>query len=185
MSSSSGSWALRVNFVGIVAAALALVSVLLPWWGITVDAFGTRNHQWGIWFPSTDTVPGIATADLSNVLTTYSPIILLLSIAATALAIAGSFTSRYLPIVMSLVLALASVLGYAWVVSYAVSQNCQSSGCITQPTGSYDIPFIGGSVTWGFQMGFYIFTAATVILLVGLVVHRPLTHQRESATKTI
>lgn len=172
----------HVNFLGVVAAALVLVSVILPWWGITVEGFASREELWGLWGLSGDPIPGVATSDLTGVLSTYSPVILALALVSVLLGVAGSFTSRYGPIAASLALAIGGLLGYAGLVSYAVSQNCQSPGCISQPTGSSS--FFGLSIKWGFQLGFYLFTAAAIILLLSLVLHRPLTQPRTSPRPT-
>ena len=66
-------------------------------------------------------------------------------------------------------------------IGYTASNNCQGTGCVTQPTGSETI--IGVTRTWGFQQGFYIFTAATILVLIGLVFHQTLTqHRSKGAT---
>ena len=171
----------KVNFLGVIAAVLILFSIIFPWWGITLVASGTSvTELWGLWGLSGDPIPGVVSPDFAEVLTTFSPAILIIALAGVALGVAGSFISRYSPIAASLVLAIGNLLGYAGLVSYAVSQNCQGAWCISQPTGSSS--FFELSIDWGFQLGFYIFAAATVILLFGLVFHRPLT-QRAQATK--
>lgn len=171
----------RVNFLGVLAAVLVLFSLIFPWWGITLTGFfgTTVTELWGLWGISGDPIPGVVSSDFASVLTTFSPIILILALAGVAVGVAGSFVRRYLPIAASLVLGMGSLLGYAGLVSYAVSQNCQDVSCISQPTGSSSI--FGFNINWGFQMGFYMFAIATVILLFGLVLHRPLTHRVQAA----
>src|SRR5205807_1616942 len=75
----------------------------------------------------------------SNTITTYSPIILALVLLSTALAIAGSFTPRVRILAGSLVTSVAALVGYAELIGYTASNNCQGTGCITQPTGSETI----------------------------------------------
>src|SRR2546426_1022490 len=117
----------------------------------------------------------------SNRITTYSPIILALVLLSTALAIAGSFTQRIRILAGSLVTSVAALVGYAELIGYTASNNCRGTGCITQPTGSETI--FGVTRTWGFQQGFYIFTAATILVLVGMVFHQTLTaHRSKGAT---
>src|SRR5437870_6682120 len=109
------------------------------------------------------------------------PIILALVLLSTALAIAGSFTPRVRILAGSLVTSVAALVGYAELIGYTASNNCQGAGCITQPTGSETI--FGVTRTWGFQQGFYMFTAATILVLVGMVFHQTLTqHRSKGAT---
>jgi len=181
MPESSGSSFPRVNFLGVLAAVLILFSIIFPWWGITLSGFGTTvTELWGLWGLSGDPIPGVVSSDFADALTTLSPAILIIALASVALGVAGSFIRKYSPIAASLVLAIGSLLGYAGLVSYAVSRNCQGASCISQPTGSSS--FFLFSIHWGFQLGFYIFAIATVVLLFGLVLHRPLT-QRAQAVK--
>src|SRR5207244_3367437 len=69
----------RVNFLGVIAGILALVSILLPWWGITATGFGSStSSMWGF-FGGPSHNPDINNASgFSNTITTYSPIILAL-----------------------------------------------------------------------------------------------------------
>jgi hypothetical protein len=166
-----------VNFLGVIASILALVSILFPWWGITATGFGSSTYSmWGF-FGGPGHNPDINNASsFSNTITTYSPIILALVLLTTALAIAGSFTTRFRVLAGSLVTSVAALVGYAELIGYAASNNCQGTGCITQPTGSETI--FGVTLNWGFQLGFYLFTAATVLVLIGLVFHQTLTHNR-------
>jgi hypothetical protein len=164
----------RVNFLGVIAGILALVSILLPWWGITTAGFGSStSSMWGF-FGGPSHNPEINNASgFSNTITTYSPIILALVLLSTALAIAGSFTTRLRVLASSLVTSVAALVGYAELITYAASSNCQGNGCISQPTGSESI--FGVTVNWGFQLGFYLFTAATILVVIGLVFHKTLT----------
>ncbi len=167
----------RVNFLGVIASILALVSILFPWWGITATGFGSStSSMWGF-FGGPSHNPDINNASsFSNTITTYSPVILALVLLTTALAIAGSFTTRFRVLAGSLVTSVAALVGYAELIGYTASNNCQGTGCITQPTGSETI--FGVTLNWGFQLGFYLFTTATLLVLIGLVFHQTLTHNR-------
>jgi hypothetical protein len=166
-----------VNFLGVIASILALVSILFPWWGITATGFGrSTSSMWGF-FGGPSHNPDINNASsFSNTITTYSPIILALVLLTTALAIAGSFTTRLRALAGGLVTSVAALVGYAELIGYTASNNCQGTGCITQPTGSETI--FGVTLNWGFQLGFYLFTTATILVLIGLVFHQTLTHNR-------
>src|SRR5690349_17444747 len=145
----------RVNFLGVIAGVLALISILLPWWGITATGFGsTTSSMWGF-FGGPSRNPEINNASgFSSTIVTYSPIILALVLLTTALAIAGSFTTRFRILAGGLVTSVAAVVGYAELISYTISNNCQGAACITSPTGSESA--FGFTLTWGFQLGFYL-----------------------------
>ena len=172
----------RVNFLGVIAGILALISILSPWWGITTTGFGSStSSMWGF-FGAPSHNPDINNAsNFSNTITTYSPIILALVLLSTALAIAGSFSPRVRILAGSLVTSVTALVGYAELIGYTASNNCQGTDCITQPTGSETLFQV--TRTWGFQQGFYIFTAATILVLIGLVFHQTLTqHRSKGAT---
>ena len=170
----------RVNFLGVIAGVLALVSILLPWWVITASGFGsTTSSMWGF-FGGPSRNPDINSASgFSSTIITYSPIILVLVLLTTALAIAGSFTTRFRVPAGSLATSVAALVGYAELIGYTVSNNCQGAACITSPTGSESI--VGVTLTWGFQLGFYLFITATILLVIGLVFHQTLTHRQSKA----
>ena len=167
----------RANFLGVVAGILALVSILFPWWGITATGFGsTSSSMWGL-FGGPSQYPDINNASsFSNTITTYTPIFLVLVLLSTALAIAGSFVPRLRVLVGGLVTSISAVVGYAELIGYTASNNCQGNGCIGSSTGSESI--FGVTLTWGFQLGFYLFTGATILILLALVFHTTLTKHR-------
>ena len=164
----------RVNFLAVIAGILALVSILFPWWGIAVTGFGSSTtSMWGL-FGGPSQNPDINnSSSFSNTITTYTPIILVLVILSTALAIAGSFTTRLRIVGGALVTSVAALVGYAALIGYTASNNCQGNGCISSSTGSESI--FGVTLTWGFQLGFYLFTAASILILIGLVFHTTMT----------
>lgn len=132
----------RVNFLGVIAGVLALVSVILPWWGITATGFGsTTSSMWGF-FGAPSHNPDINTSSFSNTITTYSPIILALVLLTTALSIAGSFTTRVRVLAGGLVASAAVLVGYSELIGYSLSSNCQRTGCISSLTGSESVDAI-------------------------------------------
>jgi hypothetical protein len=171
----------RVNFLGVIAGVLALVSILFPWWGITETVLGsTITSMWGF-FGAPSHNPDINNASsFSSTITTYSPIILALVLLTTALAIAGSFTTRVRVLAGGLVTSVATLVGYSELIGYSLSSNCQGMGCITSLTGSESIEI--GTLNWGFQLGFYFFIAATILVVIALVFHQTLTHRSKGAT---
>jgi len=129
-----------VNFLAVIAGILALVSILFPWWGITATGFGrSTSSMWGL-FGGPSHNPDINNASsFSNTITTYTPIVLVLVLLSTALAIAGSFTPRLRVLAGGLVTSIAALAGYAELIGYTTSNNCQGNGCIGSSTGSESI----------------------------------------------
>jgi len=170
----------RVNFLAVIAGILALVSILFPWWGITAAGFSSStSSMWGL-FGGPSHNPDINNpSNFSSTISTYTPIILILVLLSTALAIAGSFTPRLGILVSGLMTSIAALAGYAGLIGYTASNNCQGNGCIGSSTGSETI--FGVTLTWGFQLGFYLFTAATILILIGLVFHTTMTKHRSKA----
>ncbi len=172
-----------MNFLGVIAGVLSLVSVLLPWWGITTQVFGsTTSTMWGFFGGPGHLSDSYGAQNFSSTIVTYSPVILGLALLTTALAIAGSFTPRFRFLALGVATSAAAVVGYAALIGYAIRSSCQGQGCITQLTGSFTAD--GANVSWGFQTGFYIFIAAMILTLVGLVFHETLTHQQTATTKS-
>jgi len=170
----------RVNFLGVIAGITALVSILFPWWGITATGLGSStSSMWGL-FGGPSHNPDINNASsFSYTITTYSPIILALVLLSIALGIAGRFTPRIRVLAGGLVASVAALVGYAELIGYTASNNCQGNGCIGSSTGSESV--FGVTLTWGFQIGFYLFTAATILVLIGLAFHTTLTRHRSKA----
>jgi ribosomal protein L40E len=170
----------RVNFLGVVAAVLCLVSILLPWWGITTTVLGTTTStMWGFFGAPGHLSDSNGAQNFSPIITTYSPIILALVLVSMVLAMIGSFIVRHRILAASLATSIAGLVGYAALIGYATRSSCMGQGCITQSTGAFTLP--GASVSWGYQTGFYLFAAATILILVGLVFHQSLTRPASAA----
>ncbi|HVH15646.1 MAG TPA: hypothetical protein VNA15_08020 [Candidatus Angelobacter sp.] len=169
----------RVNFLGVIAGVLALVSIILPWWGITATGFSSAtSSMWGF-FGAPSHNPDVNTSSFSDTITTYSPIILALVLLTTALAIAGSFTTRVRVLAGGLAASATALVGYSELIGYSLSSSCQGAGCITSLTGSESIGVI--TLNWGFQLGFYFFLATTILLVIGLAFHQTLTRRSKEA----
>ncbi len=84
----------RINLISLLAGALALASVFLPWWGIDASGFGSSvSSRWTLWNgPSTDSIFRGSTQPYPT-LTSASPIIGALVVISALLALAGSFTA--------------------------------------------------------------------------------------------
>jgi len=172
----------RVNFPAVIGGILALVSILFPWWGVTATGFGSStSSMWGLFGGPSDN-PGINNASsFSNTITTYTPIVLVLVLLSTASSDCRKFHTTPQSPRGGLVYLDRRPGGYAELIGYTASNNCQGNGCIGSSTGSESI--FGVTLTWGFQLGFYLFTAATILILIGLVFHTTLTrHHSKSET---
>ena len=59
---------------------------------------------------------------------------------------------------------------YAIAINYVSMNYCLSPFCVSGPVGRESVPGIPGlGVVWGFQSGFYIFLAAVLVLVAGLL----------------
>src|SRR5438309_12119360 len=161
-----------INLISLLAGALALASVFLPWWGIDASGFGSSvSARWTLWNgPSTDSVFSGSTQPYPT-LTSASPIIGTLVVISFLLALAGSFTWNIRPLIGSFILSVLTPIAYLGVVSYAVTNSCNGqSNCLSGPFGKETI--FGITVNWGFQIGFYLYVVAGTLTLVGLGFHR-------------
>src|SRR3989442_2227814 len=66
----------RINLISLLAGALALASLFLPWWGLDASGFGSSvSPRWTLWNgPSTDSIFRGSTQPYPT-LTSASPII--------------------------------------------------------------------------------------------------------------
>ncbi len=162
----------KVNYPSVIAAVLALVSIFQPWWGLTVTFLGNSNPvMYGLFGPPSNNAEPLLTDGFKQTMSTYSPIILAIALITMALSLLGSFVQNLRPLAASLVLAIATLVGYSLLLNYALNANCGGNGCIRDISGSQSFLF-NTSAVWGFQTGFYLFLAATVLIVTGLVYHQ-------------
>jgi hypothetical protein len=161
----------RINPISILAAAMALVGAFLPWWGFdTSGVSSSQAHRWTIWNPPrfNTQVPGGATVSWNFTISSVSVLVLVL--VATALVFVGSLTLLRRYLVAGLALSALAPVVYAVAINYVTMNYCLSPFCVSGPVGSESvagIPRLG--VVWGFQIGFYIFLAAFLVLFAGLI----------------
>src|SRR5437867_13048152 len=96
---STAYW--RVNSLAIVGAAIALISVFLPWWGIyeLVGSSVMPFAHWTLWSPPCSAAlrrlsppDSLSTATTAQTIIISSLIALILALVAASLALAGSLT---------------------------------------------------------------------------------------------
>ena len=173
MSTNSHARFPRINLISLLAGAVALASVFLPWWGMDASGFGTTiSPRWTLWnAPSSDTIFRGSSQQYSA-LATYGPVIGAIVVISALLAFAGSFIRNARPLVASFILSILTPIAYLGIVSYAVSNACSGQGtCLSGPFGSQTFPF-GLTLSWGFQLGFYLYIIAGAVTLIGLGFHR-------------
>ncbi|HYY91821.1 MAG TPA: hypothetical protein VE955_07515 [Candidatus Dormibacteraeota bacterium] len=186
---SSAYW--RINPVSIIGAAIALISVILPWWGI-YRIFGTSATQfarWALYNP-----PGtlalrhlgqpeqVSASTISQTFTVSSLLVLTLALVVAALALAGGLTLLRKYLVAGIALSILTLAGYAITIAYLTSNYCILSPlCASGPIGTATI--FGTTFTWGFETGFYFFLVALVVLALSLVLNNSLARTNQQTTK--
>src|SRR5260370_8121194 len=163
------SW--KVNPVSSLGAAMALVGAFLPWWGFDVSGIiSNSGHRWTIWNPPrfNTQVPGAAAVSWNFTISTVSVLVLVL--VATALVVVGSITLLRRYLLGGLVLSALAPVVYAVAINYVTMNYCITPFCVSGPIGSESVSRASGlSVAWGFQIGFYVFLAAVLVLILGLL----------------
>ena len=177
---STAYW--RVNSLAIVGAAIALISVFLPWWGIyeLVGSSVMLFAHWTLWSPPGSAAlrrlgrpDSLSTASISQTFIISSLIVLILALVAASLALAWRPHSR------------PEILG-----SRTGSVNLNTNRlhhqyslrdiqllpivplCASGPIGNGTV--FGTTYTWGFETGFYIFIVGIVVFALSLVLNNSL-----------
>src|SRR2546422_9266291 len=165
------SW--KINPVSILGAAMALIGAFLPRWGFDVSGIiSTQARRWTIWNPPrlNTQVPGAASVSWNFTISSVSVLVLVL--VATALVVVGSITLLRRYLLGGLVLSALAPVVYAVAINYVTMNYCITPFCVSRPIGSESVYRVAGlSVAWGFQIGFYIFLAAMLVLIAGLLVN--------------
>jgi hypothetical protein len=152
---------------------MALVGAFLPWWGFDLSGISSgQARRWTIWNPPrfNTQVPGAAAVSWNFTISSISVLILVL--VATALIVVGSITLLRRYLLAGLVLSALAPIVYAVAINYVTMNYCLSPFCVSGPVGSESIsglPRLG--VVWGFQIGFYIFLVAVLVLIAGLILN--------------
>ena len=150
---------------------MALVGAFLPWWGFDVSGIiSNQAHRWTIWNPPrlNTQVPGASLVSWNFTISSVSVLILVL--VATALVVVGSITLLRRYLLGGLVLSALAPAVYAAAINYVTMNYCITPFCVSGPVGSESVSRAPGlGVVWGFQIGFYVFLAAVLVLIGGLV----------------
>ena len=156
-----------VGFWGGLSVLVALVSLALPWWGVTVGP-STASSSWGLFFgPQSQQTSVVFFQDRLDaaLAENYSFMTALLRLTGVT-TIIGAVLKKALILKTSLILSVITILSFLGDVGSAVSGQCAGvggvsciSGLVGQGTSGLNV------VTWGFQAGFYAFIASTILLL--------------------
>ena len=106
----------RVNLASILAGALALISVFLPWWGLTGSGFGfSASVLWSLWGQPYmgDTSSSPAVAQAAHTMGLLNLIVLGLVFITAALLFLGSFAENKAYIATGFLSAITTLLVYA------------------------------------------------------------------------
>ncbi len=149
------------NPLSMVAGALALVSVFSPWWGFA-SPYGT--FYFGLYPTPYDSRLGVS--QMTQILMQYNPVILGLVLLSGLLAILGSFTTTIKYQLAGFTSSLLTLIIYPVVLMYSLGASCQGQAwCVGAPTGS------NGYLTWGFQIGYYLILATTILYPTSVLFH--------------
>jgi hypothetical protein len=166
---------MRLNPVAIVAAAVFLIGLFLPWWG--VDVYGAsiprQRLAWTVWNPPQFNTRLAGGHMLYWNFAISSIIVLTLGLTATALAVVGSLTRIRRYFVAGILLSGVSLVTYTAAVEYVTLNYCLiGPPCVSGPMGVATFSALPGiTFAWGFQSGFYASILALLVLITGLLVN--------------
>ncbi len=150
---------------------MALVGAFLPWWGFDLSGINSsQTHRWFIWNPPRFNIQVPGAASVSWNFTISSVSVLVLVLVATALVVVGSITLLRRYLLGGLLLSALAPAVYAVTINYVTMNYCITPFCVSGPIGTESVSRASGlSVAWGFQIGFYVFLAAVLVLIASVV----------------
>jgi hypothetical protein len=172
--SKMSSLNMRANPVAIIAAAIFLIGLFLPWWGVDVygASFARARLAWTVWNP-----PQFNRLAGGSMLywnfAVSSIIVLALGLIAAALAIVGSLTRMRRYFIAGILLSGISLALYTVAIEYVTLNSCLiGPPCVSGPVGIATLRTVSGiTFAWGFQSGFYASILALLVLTVGLLLN--------------
>jgi hypothetical protein len=175
---STAYW--RINPVAMIGAAVAVISVFLPWWGIyeLLAATNVLLGRWSLWSPPSSSAlrrlsPTRApAASISQTFAYSSLLVLVLVLVVASLALAGSLTLRRKYLIAGIGLSILTIIAYAIAITYVTTNYCLTPLCASGPIGTAS--FAGTAFSWGFETGFYIFIASAVVLALAIFLNNSL-----------
>ena len=162
-----------VRFWGGLSILVALVSLALLWWGVTVGP-STASSSWGLFFgPQSQQTNVVFFQDrLDAALATNYSLMTGLVLLTSLITAIGAILRRQFILTISLIFSIITVLAFLGDVANAVNGECaqtlvEGASCISGLVGQG--PSGLNIVTWGFQAGFFTFIASIILLLGTLV----------------
>jgi hypothetical protein len=155
---------------GGLAVTLELISLALPWWGIT--DLGSATSYWGV-TPGPGTLQPVMFGN--NLDTSFSlnyAFMVGLVLITVFLAGAGTYLRRGSVLTASFVFSIITMLIFLAEVEEGLSSGCVPvngglSSCVTSPIGQGTLGI--DVVTWGFLSGFYAFMIASLFVLFAIL----------------
>ena len=162
-----------VRFWGGLSILVALVSLALLWWGVTVGP-STASSSWGLFFgPQSQQTNVVFFQDrLDAALATNYSLMTGLVLLTSLITVIGAILRPQFILTISLIFSIITVLAFLGDVANAVNGECaqtlvEGASCISGLVGQG--PSGLNIVTWGFQAGFFTFIASIILLLGTLV----------------
>ncbi len=168
-----------MNLIGVIAGILALVTMVLPWWG----ADGPLGYSARLTFFTLSGLSDQADQALSQIMVVFAGFV----VAVATVGFVGSIYRRNsLLLIGSSMLSFVTPILYAFVLDNAIKTACQSSASSNLTGGSVGgngfgfgssscvINGVIGSANgfnWGFQTGFYLIIVSGILFLVGALFH--------------
>lgn len=153
----------KVNLLSITGGILALLSITLAWWGI-VGPGETISV-------TLVNVNGLFPDGVAQSLSILFVLALALVILSAVVGLFGSFYEQNILLFGGTMLSALSAIVYGIALSTGLQYDCNISGASICPSG-----LIGSApqyaVSWGFQIGFYVFITSGVLFSVGAMFHR-------------
>lgn len=166
----------RVNLVSVLSGTLILISVFLPWWGVSGTAFGFSGSivSWSLWSqPYTGEAGFSGNVQDFRAMGLLSVLVLGLALITAAIAFLGSFAPNKQYLAAGFTGAILAVIVYAGSVTITVSNLCRNSGSPTCTSGPVGSGFSSGAtLSWGFQTGFYLCLVGGISMLLAIIFHQ-------------
>jgi zinc ribbon protein len=151
-----------------------LISLALPWWGVNGLNGGTL--QWTLFSTPSQVDSALGTTTLTRAFSQIDPLIVGLVILTAVISLFGSFAKRDDILLTGFGNSLFTSLLYVIIAATSVTAFCQSDpSCgISGPFGSTPL------YSWGFELGYYLFIAAAVVLIGAMVYQKTFVQPRSN-----
>jgi hypothetical protein len=153
---------LKINIIGIIGAIIALIGLVLPWWTMTFSVTTGINLSYSasIYLYQT-TASGIGTSVTGPMNLWYGWVAFILLVLGIFFGIAGSLIPARVILVISVILALLSIIVFAAGLQSNLSSTTGLSGIGLFSSGS----FFGYSYMTYLSFGFWFALIGAIVML--------------------